>query len=369
MRRVDCDTNFTIIPFSQSECGMNLRYFYYLVRDCQLLLKKECRLNFPLSLYRRVTLFFQGFLSEKYTLYNLSENNRSEFLSDFHAARARWVNEPYTEILSNKLIFERVVGSVIRVPKTHAVIDNGRVVMTDYSGQDCDGVSSLIDLARLNPLIIKPVSGGGGAGINQLEMSESRLLLNGCATTPDELTSFVSKLSGYMVSERIEQGAFSRGLNPGTVNCLRIVTLYDDDNRCAFIVRAVHRVGVMKSKPFDNFTRGGLSFEIDLHAGTLSAGTSHPESTEAVWHSRHPDSGVQIEGLQMEAWPQVKDAVENAANQLPYLKCIGWDILVTEDGPVAIEGNHHPDPDVLQCHGGILADERVRSFYVRYGIV
>ena len=59
----------------------------------------------------------------------------------------------------------------------------------------------------------------------------------------------------------------------------------------------------------------------------------------------------------------------HAAESLPMLKCIGWDFVLTDSTVVAIEGNHHPDPDVLQCHSPLLIDEKIKNFYKYHKII
>jgi hypothetical protein len=48
----------------------------------------------------------------------------------------------------------------------------------------------------------------------------------------------------------------------------------------------------------------------------------------------------------------------------------GWDVLVRADGtPVLLEANGNSDVNLLQVHGGLLADPAVRRFYERVGAV
>ena len=51
------------------------------------------------------------------------------------------------------------------------------------------------------------------------------------------------------------------------------------------------------------------------------------------------------------------------------LKCVGWDFILTDDEIIPIEGNHHPDPDVLQGHGPLLESKKILDFYTFHKII
>ena len=150
---------------------------------------------------------------------------------------------------------------------------------------------------------------------------------------------------------------------------MRIITLIDPKTNKPFIARAVQRIGVKSSAPMDNFTKGGLSASIDLQTGVIGDATSHPNNLTHVRHSSHPDTGFKFEGLVIPKWKDIKSEVLDGAGKLPMLKCVGWDFLLSDKGLVAIEGNHHPDPDVLQGHEPLLTDERIKAFYKFHKII
>ena len=150
---------------------------------------------------------------------------------------------------------------------------------------------------------------------------------------------------------------------------MRIITLIDPKTNKAFIARAVQRIGVKASAPQDNFTKGGLSAAINLETGQLSDCTRHPKTQEQLRFTHHPDTNIKIEGVTIPNWKSLEAQILHAANSLPMLKIIGWDFVISNNGLVAIEGNHHPDPDVLQGHEPLLIDERIKAFYKFHKII
>jgi hypothetical protein len=332
------------------------------------IIKKDIEGRFPISFKIKLKMWKQGFLAEKFVLYNLSQNNWMEFLSDYHAKQAKWVNDPYNVVLDNKLIFHCVVRKAIRVPENYALIKKGRIHPINRE-RTITNFEQLVKYIKKKPIVLKPVSGGGGKNVLLIDHQNKLLVCNKIPSDEQKLKERIESMDEVLITEFIEQGRFPKSLHPESANTMRIVTLRDVDTDKPFIARAVQRIGNQKTAPQDNFTKGGMSSMIDLESGILSPAATHPKSSTLKWYDSHPGTGVSITGQQVPGWDQIKRAIIEAAEELPFLKCIGWDILLAESGPVALEGNSHPDPDVLQCHGPLLQNERVLRFYQHYGVV
>lgn len=277
---------------------------------------------------------------------------------------SRWINEPFNSLLTNKYVFANILGKFIKVPETFGLISRG--IYYPEINIDEDYL-----LEKANSFVIKPVDGGGGKGVYLIKKANDREFLINNAETKNrsQIEKLFKNLDNYLVIEYIEQGKFQKSLNTNSINTMRVLTLFDPQSNKPFIAQAVQRVGVEKSAPQDNFTKGGLSFNIDLETGMLSDGTSHPKTAHHNRFSLHPDTNKQIEGLVIPQWDYIKQQIIHVASKLPMLKCVGWDFLMTDNELVAIEGNHHPDPDVLQAHGPLLTNERVKFFYNYYDII
>ena len=335
-----------------------MKQFYYKFITRINIIKKDLKDKFPIGFTKKIGLWKKGFLAEKYTLYQLDKNNYKDYLSDYHAAMARWINEPFNELLTNKLIFSEYVGKYIQVPKTFGIIVSGQ-----FYSNDSRSIEDLINQFEI--FVVKTISGGGGKGVYIINKeNDNQFLVNNTKTySSKELLSFFKTLNNYIFTDYIEPSEFSKSLNATSVNTMRIITLIDPETNKAFIARAVQRIGVAASAPQDNFTKGGLSASINLETGQLSDCTRHPKAKEHKRYTHHPDTNVKIEGTVIPDWSSIKTEILDAANSLPMLKCVGWDFVLSTKGLVAIEGNHHPDPDVLQGHEPLLTDERIKAFY------
>ncbi|MEE2775439.1 MAG: sugar-transfer associated ATP-grasp domain-containing protein, partial [Acidobacteriota bacterium] len=84
------------------------------------------------------------------------------------------------------------------------------------------------------------------------------------------------------------------------------------------------------------------------------------------WHRVHPETGVAIEGLQVPRWQDLLSTALRAARAFPQMPFIGWDVLVTEEGPALLEANTLPALPVWQVHEPLLDDPRSRAFFEHY---
>lgn len=98
------------------------------------------------------------------------------------------------------------------------------------------------------------------------------------------------------------------------------------------------RLGASEGSFVDNRAKGGLGVGIDLSKGVLMKyGFVHDEF--GLKEEQHPLTGVEFAGYEIPFWKEVVDLVKNAHAQFYSLQSIGWDIVITEKGPVLLEGN------------------------------
>jgi hypothetical protein len=63
---------------------------------------------------------------------------------------------------------------------------------------------------------------------------------------------------------------------------------------------------------------------------------------------KHPVTGMDFIGFQVPHWEDCVKLVKKAALRIPENRSIGWDVAVTNNKPVLIEGNHNWHYLVLQ---------------------
>jgi hypothetical protein len=332
---------------------------------------REVKSGVPLDRRERLRMIRGGFLSESYVIYQLDKNDRSQYLSDFQ----RWVRTPdvngqYHLLLRDKLLFALVMKSFpLHDVDSFGVIRNGRVF---YAGCSKIGAADyLLQLLQIHPrLVLKPIDAGGGANVRFLFRRDEGLLLNGTPLCESRLRTLVSSMRNDIISCFVEQSREVAALNPRTTNTLRVLTMWDLDIGEPFVVAAVLRIGRESSYPVDNWSKGGLSAEVDLESGRLGKGVGHPgRDLTLTWHSQHPESGAPIEGFAVPQWQDIKARLLGICRSVPFLQYVGWDLILTDSGFKILEGNHYADVNLLQVHRPLLADARVVRFYKAHGVI
>ena len=92
------------------------------------------------------------------------------------------------------------------------------------------------------------------------------------------------------------------------------------------------RVGINSVN--DNRATGGVGIGITDDGHLMKNGMGHHFLV-----TKHPVTGFVFEGYQLPYWKEVKELVTNAHLLLPEITTIGWDVAITPDGPVLVEGN------------------------------
>ena len=340
------------------------------------LLRDELGSPVKVPLLTRLNMLRRGFLGQSAVLYDYSNSSLDEYVSDLARVRMSRINHQhnprahYPVALDNKLFFTSLMEGIVRVPKICGFVSMGRVQQFHQEAEGLTTATLAEVCAQFGTLVFKPIIGGGGKGIHFLRCVDGQLLLDDSPMSKETFTSWISGLDEYIVCEFIKQGSFSAGLFPHTTNTIRVVTMLDPETNEPFLPIAVHRIGTNKSIPVDNWARGSLSAEVNLETGELSAGAFWPQGkARIVWHERHPDTGDLVKGQRVPGWQDVCEELLAAARRLPFYKIIGWDIVLTDQGIMAVEANGTTGVIMLQIHRPLLRDPRVRAFFEHHRIL
>jgi glutathione synthase/RimK-type ligase-like ATP-grasp enzyme len=154
------------------------------------------------------------------------------------------------------------------------------------------------------------------------------------ASEVDDWTAFHTGLlerGETLLEEVIVQHDDLAAVCPGTVNTTRI-TAFNDGER-VHILAIAQKFG--RGAVSDQMSFGGFYTMLDDSGRATGPGyDSHGHV-----HEKHPDSGFPIAEFQLPFMTEVRGFIEEAARVVPEVQYVGWDVVVTPDGPVLVEGN------------------------------
>ena len=147
----------------------------------------------------------------------------------------------------------------------------------------------------------------------------------------------------YLIEERLRPHPELAQLVGPTLCCVRVVTFIGLDGSPE-ILGAVYKI---QPEPLgvDHLSYGALGSWVDPATGALGRGRSRHEFG---YSTVIPGTDRPFVGFKLPHWPQVKDVALRAAAVFPWARSIGWDIAITDRGPVLIEGNAEWSTSLLQ---------------------
>ena len=140
-------------------------------------------------------------------------------------------------------------------------------------------------------------------------------------------------------------------LCPTSVNTIRLQTVMDKDGNVIPFGPGV-RIGRVGNY-VDNWAKGGVFVGIDAKTEKLKdMGILKPKYGTKVFE--HPDTHIVFNGYHVPHYKEAEDLAVKLHKIMYRSHSIGWDIAITPQGPVIIEGNDRWEISLIQAvHGGL----------------
>lgn len=246
-----------------------------------------------------------SFARNKYAAHKMFEN------TGIRTSELYCYYEPYGKVSDSSEIATNVVD-VVRILKSKAV---GQCVIKSTEESHGDNV-----------VVVKE--------IRYLENDCELLLYNGNVEKLSNVLSSNPRIFESVIKQTPQLASF----NESSVNTIRFMTtLYPDGS--ARIIATFIKIG-RAGKCVDNAGGGGnVDVCVDVETGKIRYAIQYDG-----WHhikdiEKHPDSGTQLNGAIIENWDAIKSEVLKFQQAFPWCKAAGWDIAITDEGPVVIEVN------------------------------
>lgn len=199
-------------------------------------------------------------------------------------------------------------------------------------------------------LFVKPRRGKGARGTTLLRYAgEGEYRLPDGRLLP--LDAYLGELArssekaDYLVQPRLVNHADIADLATESLLVVRVITFLDAAGDPQVTHGMLRVIGKLERSWSDSTE---YAAPIDLKTGRMGAMTGDKLSGALQWHDRHPLTGAPVNGRLLAAWPAVQAAAIKAHQAFTDRLLLGWDIAVTPDGIVIVEGNAMPDVAFLQ---------------------
>lgn len=247
----------------------------------------------------------------------------------------------YVCLLQDKFLFGQYLKALgFPTPRITALCDNQSITWLDSKKKE--PLESLLHRGDQD-VFLKELVGGSAEGVYPVKVRGGKLFLCNREITIEELRDIMQ--GKCIIQKRICQHPRMSTVYPHSVNTLRIVTV--NTGRDVVLLSAFFRSGV-NDREFDNWSAGGIAVGIDLETGRLRRdGVYGPEYGRRV--ERHPNTNIEFEGFEI---PYFAEAIWMTIGLHGFfygVHSVGWDIAITEDGPVFLEGNNRWDMPILQA--------------------
>ena len=203
-------------------------------------------------------------------------------------------------------------------------------------------------LMRYGSVIVKPMDGKQGDGIRKMEYVDDDTELR---RTFDALVK-----EDVIVEELIVQHP-DMVFGNKSVNTIRVLTACRPDGT-ARIMKAFLRAGVGDSL-VDNTATGGYYYEVDLENGIVSSEGISKDGTRVFIH---PQTDIVMLGFKVPLWDEVVKMCTSAAQRLPRMALVGWDVAISQDHVQLIEGNNSADYIGYEFVGSNGYYEKIKAF-------
>ena len=255
-----------------------------------------------------------------YKFYDKSWKERKEYATigyqhEFYRLAANWEYAPF---FSNKVNFH----------KNFKKFTKRKCVSYD------DGLPKVKKFIDSHDSVVrKPITGLGGANVEKIDTKDIK-----------DINEFYENLKkdNCLIEELVIQNKEWSKLSPNSINTVRVVT------KCikgkAEVIFAVVRIGSGKSI-VDNFHQGGCGVKVNIEKGVLEGPTIDKKNNESEYTSA---THVKVDGFKIPYWKEIVEMTCQAAKVNDKVNIVGWDVAITDNGPLLIEGNRGPGMDIIQ---------------------
>lgn len=249
---------------------------------------------------------------QEFEFYNLNSHQRKTYLTRGinNKIVKKYNNKKYWYIFNDKFIFNKKFEKYL----------NRDIINLNEASLD-EFIKFVEDKDKI---IAKPNCGEGGKGIQLIKINKNI----------KKIYEDLKNDNICLVEEVISQHKDLNKLYDKSVNSLRMFTF--NDGKVSHFLHAVLKLG--NGGFVDNFSSGGMYCFADLDGNIITPAIDQDDNI----YEKHPITGENILGFKIPYFKEAINLVKNASLVVNEVKYVGWDVAITDKGPVLIEGNCYP---------------------------
>ena len=211
-----------------------------------------------------------------------------------------------------------------------------------------------------SPFVLKNTILEAGDGFYLCEQIDGcRLLVNGIESNFLTIKKLLSN-GRWIIQKRQSSHKLIQLVNSSALNTTRIVTMINGEEPeflCGFQSFATG------NEKIDSWSKGSIYVGLNLEQSQLKGeGFFHPSFPGKATAQKHPESNIAFNCYYI---PFLKESVNLCLKAHKFLYnhfVVGWDVVITDDGPLILEANEKPGMNAVQCLDGGLR-LKINDFY------
>lgn len=288
----------------------------------------------------------------------LSANNKEKFL--------KVLNPRKYYILARNKYLSHILFERLNIPKAelYCYYNPYSQYKSDINGYDANSISNILKNKKVEQCVVKTTESSHGDGvmlIKSIDYGEKCIvkLNNGISKNLEEIL----KEEPLIFESYIEQTKQFNEFNPSSVNTIRMMTILKPTGDVE-IISAILRIGRAGSF-VDNAAFGGnVDAGIDIEKGQIINPVIFETWRKIIPITQHPDTNSVLKDVLIDNWDEIKATVISCQKQIPFLKAIGWDVAVTNNGPIIIEMNDFWDQNLQLFNTNGWKKEIEENYYL-----
>lgn len=320
-----------------------------------------------------------GFTNDEIKIYHLHFEEGS--VEDHYISQAKYGElrryldyKGWGSVIHNKWISAKYFSAFnISIPKTYGLLhplfgitNNNRPL------KNAADLQKFISSSGISKFVLKHIIGGKGNAvyiIDKVTLKNDNLLYHtsdGQILDSQKISALANRelggLKGYIFQENIPTHKTLTQYSSGAMSFLRVYTLKKSGGRSEAKIAYVNSnvKGLGSKSAYEN----AVYAAIDIETGVVQ------KEITFIGKGLHKESIIideQIyEGLKIPEWEEVKKLVCIAADNCPGLNWVGWDVVLSPEGPYLIEGNVGNTISILQAIFGGFKENGILDEWIEH---